>query len=229
MVLIAAGGVPFGEASLAKTEDGWRQNPHAFIGTNIVILFAYYSVFSSSEERRCTLLVLLIRLGDAVHSLGQGGPWSKSCWGAGSLQIHFMQHEPCPWETPRLIAFSRDTPQTWQVGKAVSKRKTWNLYFFGILYICNPRSCYSLSCDLSSPACPQGFDPWWAKVLQTVVTLNVNTFSLLWIQDLDNLIQDMDSDENKVSKSTVARAKQPSLGLQLAGSSSLSSLSSSCK
>ncbi|KFP49805.1 Zinc finger FYVE domain-containing protein 26, partial [Cathartes aura] len=29
-------------------------------------------------------------------------------------------------------------------------------------------------------------------------TLNVNTFSLLWIQDLDNLIQDMDSDENKI-------------------------------
>lgn len=31
----------------------------------------------------------------------------------------------------------------------------------------------------------------------------MNTFSFLWLQDLDNLIQDMDSDENKVSRSTV--------------------------
>lgn len=49
----------------------------------------------------------------------------------------------------------------------------------------------------------QGFGPSWGKGLQTIVTLNVNTFFLFWIQDLDNLIQDMDSDENKVSKSTV--------------------------
>lgn len=48
----------------------------------------------------------------------------------------------------------------------------------------------------------QGCSAGWGKGLQTRVTLNVNTFSLLWIQDLDNLIQDMDSDENKVSKNT---------------------------
>lgn len=46
----------------------------------------------------------------------------------------------------------------------------------------------------------QRFGPCWGKGLRTIVTLNMNIFSLLWIQDLDNLIQDMDSDENKVSK-----------------------------
>lgn len=42
------------------------------------------------------------------------------------------------------------------------------------------------------------------KFFRLLPLFSVNTFSLLWIQDLDNLIQDMDSDENKVSKSTVA-------------------------
>ena len=57
----------------------------------------------------------------------------------------------------------------------------------------------------------QGFGPWRGKGLQTVVTLDINTFSLLWIQDLDNLIQDMDSDENKVSKSRAEELLQQEL------------------
>lgn len=55
MLLIAAGGVPFSEASLADTEDVWRQKPPASIGANFVIPFAYHSIFSIpvKEEIHC--------------------------------------------------------------------------------------------------------------------------------------------------------------------------------
>lgn len=64
-------------------------------------------------------------------------------------------------------------------------------------------SCKHLAVTSAALPLGRGLVPEKSEGLQTVVTLNVNTFFLLWIQDLDNLIQDMDSDENKVRISTV--------------------------
>ena len=110
----------------------WRQKPPASIGNNFKIPFAYHSVFSIPVQEGDALYeVLLVRLGGAVHPLGQGGPGGPdSCWGAENLQIHFMQGEPCPWGTPRLIACSRDTPQTWQAAEAVVKGRIGLCVFY---------------------------------------------------------------------------------------------------
>jgi len=79
MRLVGVGGVPFGEASLANTEDVRRQKPPASTGNNFKIPFVYHSVFSIPvKEGGALYQVLLMRLGDAVHRLGQGGPWKPA-------------------------------------------------------------------------------------------------------------------------------------------------------
>lgn len=79
MLLIGVGGVPFSEASPPTTEDVWRKKPSASIGNNFKMPFAYHSVFSIPvKEGHALCEVLLIRLGDADHPVGQGGPWGPT-------------------------------------------------------------------------------------------------------------------------------------------------------
>lgn len=81
MLLGGVGGAPFtfSEASLANTEHVWRQEPPASVGNNLKIPFAHHNVFSIPWKGGHALYeVLLIRLGDGIHNLGQGGPWGPT-------------------------------------------------------------------------------------------------------------------------------------------------------